>query len=1036
MDLKSFFKKNVIHIAILISFFISMYAYFSMQFDGHGLKQHDIAMYKGMANEIIHHREAHNGEDPLWTNSMFGGMPATQISVDHPGNIFHGITRFLRQSIPAPGGIFLLHLICFYLMGLMLRVRPLIAALGAFAFAFASYEIIILQAGHNSKAMAVAFAPPVIGAFVMAYRRNWKWGAVLSMIFMGFEIAQNHLQVTYYLGMLILGLGVYELICVIRKKKEDEPAKFKTFGIKTAALIGAYGIALFVNYGNIKMTNDYSKHTIRGKNEISVKPDGTANAKQSGGLDKDYITNWSYGKGESFTLLSPYVKGSHSSPVIASNFAKNVESSDLSEEEKADILEPIGYYSVFNRLPPMYFGQQSMTSGPVYVGVVVVFLALLALVMLKSPVKWVYFSVAFLALLLSWGKNLEWLTDFFVDHVPMYNKFRTVTIILVLIEMCIPILGILILQQLWDERDELKEKRKTFLITAGSFLIVLIGLKATGINDSYATEYEKDIDKYLRTEQEVAADVRRQIAEAPKEQLLANGIDKDNPDQVDQVVSQQVSNYQNEIAPIKRQITVAQKFRKDMESSSWTRSIVFGFFAIAIVSLFFYTAVPAPVIVGALAVLVLIDLVVVDKNYLGEFEYPEGESMHWTSEGNALYPHEADPADRMIMEEELRSNPGLRDVVKKGEEKGREIADATDFEEDTKERIIDSYKFQALNAATNYRVFDYRNPFNDARTSYFHKSLGGYHGAKLQNIQNLIDFQIAEQNTVVLDMLNVKYIETMKDDKDKNGKPIKVPVGLSRESRGDHPMGNAWLAKKVEVYDTPLDELTHLGLFMKFENVGSGTLLVNGKSEKAVELHLGQKPRYVLGKDTFDIRFDWGNSYMEAGHFVLDGTSNKTEIYPDNQLAMDTANVMKKLVKMTRTYKFSPMTTTVMVKSEASKLSKKEFTGEGQIKMTSYAPNKLTYEAEVNGDQLAVFSEVYYSGGWKAFVDGKEQPILKVNYLLRGLELKSGKHKIEFVFDIPAYHSANTFAYIGSILVFLLIGAVFYLDWKSKKTAA
>jgi hypothetical protein len=415
MNISTFFKKNWIHFAILVSFLISMYAYFAVQFDGYRIDQHDVKQHKGMSNEIFHFREIAN-EEPLWTNSMFGGMPAAQISVSYKGNIFQNAVTYFINIFPIPGGIFLLHLICFYILGICLRLKPLIAAFGAFAFAFASYEIIILQAGHNSKALAIAFTPAVLGAFIMAFRYNWRWGAVLSTVFMSFELAMNHLQVTYYLAFVLFALGVYFLIEAIKLKA------YKKFAITSSAVLAGYLLALCINFGNINMTNSYAKHTIRGGNDLTMDVNGDSIEKGASGLDKDYITNWSYGVNESFTLVSPYVKGSHSAQVSNTSFAEIVNNSSRSRAEKKEALE-----APF----PLYYGDQPFTSGPVYLGVLVMFLSLLGLFLLNDKIKWYLFAVSILALMLSWGKNFMPLTDLFIDNFPGYNKLRTVTIILV-----------------------------------------------------------------------------------------------------------------------------------------------------------------------------------------------------------------------------------------------------------------------------------------------------------------------------------------------------------------------------------------------------------------------------------------------------------------------------------------------------------------------------------------------------------------------------------------------------------------------------
>lgn len=985
MNIGEFFKKNWIHFAILATFLITMYAYFSVEFEGYGLKQHDVEQFKGMSNEIAHYREQ-TGEEPLWTNSMFGGMPATQISVIYKGNIFKQIVTGFMNLFPSPAGIFLLHLIGFYILGLCLRVKPVIAALGAFAFAFASYEIVILQAGHNSKAMAVAFTPTVLGAFIMAYRTSWKWGAALSGLFMTFELSMNHLQVTYYLTFVLFLAGVYFLVEAFRKKK------LKEFGITSGAIIGGYLIALMINYGNISMTNSYAKHTIRGGNDLKLDINGDPIKKGSSGLDKDYITNWSYGVDESWTLVSPYVKGSHSIHISQTAFEDMVKNSDLPRAEQKKMLEaPFG----------LYYGDQPFTSGPVYLGVIVVFLSLLGLVLLKDPIKWVFFGVSVLALLLSWGKNFMPLTDFFIDHFPGYNKFRTVTIIMIVIELCLPVIGMLLLQKLWVNREEYKPKRNLFLIASGVFIIVLIGLKAVGLGDNYMSASESE---RMETDNLIAEQTKSIYAMSAQE-LQQYGIDKNNKQQMDAVIQQQVESMED-------QFDAQLEVRKMIFDKSTTRSIVIGIFAVGIVALFFYTNLPAVVVVLGLIVLQLIDLVPVDRNYLGAQKDKSGKYVHWVERAKTAYPLSATPADREIMNYELAENPDLKKVLDEGEKLGRKKADELGYKSGDKGRVIDAYKFQALNMNTNYRVLELDNFWGSSRASYFHKSIGGYHGAKLRSIQNLNEFHISRSNNKVWDMLNIKYI-----------------VSGNQVSPRRTALGDAWLVREVETHKTPDEEIRALGAQMKISNLGDGKLYCAGKREDELNVFDGQSVKYILStNDTIDVPLHNGVEGELKGYFVMD-VNGKTGYV--NRLTFENDSLkFQKLAVLERTNDFYPAKEAVMLETEAAKLSTKTFTGEGSIKMTSYAPNKIEYEADVKGKQLAVFSEIYYKDGWKAYIDGKEQPILEVDYLLRGLELTDGKHKIEFKFDLPAYHTAGTMAYIGSFLLIVLLGWLSYQKFR------
>lgn len=984
--MKSFFERNWQHFAVLGGFIVIMFAYFSPEYDGYHLKQHDIEQYIGMSQEIKTFREK-TGDEPLWTNSMFGGMPTVQISTLYDGNVFQtGMIWFLK-NVGVPSGILLLHLIGFYILALCLRVRPLIGFIGAVAFAFASYEIVILQAGHNSKAITVALMAPVLGAFIMAYRQNWKWGALLSALFMSFEIASNHLQVTYYFAFVLAGLGVFELVKALRKKA------IKQFLITSGAVMAAYLLAVFINYGNVSLTNDYAKQTIRGGNDVTIRPDGELATENTEGLDKDYITNWSYGVDESFTLISPYVKGSASTGIADSPFKELIENSDRSSKDINGIL---------SAPYPVYWGEQPMTSGPVYIGVVMIFILVLGMYYIKDGSKWVFLGVSLLALMLSWGKNMMGLTDFFIEHVPGYNKFRTVTIILVLIELCVPVIGILLLQRLFDEREQIKETKKQFLIISGIFFVLLFGVKAVGLGDNYTSQSE------LQRINEIPAQVMDQVRGTDPQVLATNyGIDVNNPQQLQQFVDAQVEG-------ATEQYDLMKSARADIFNSSMNRSLLFTILAIALIALYFYTALPTTLIFGGLGLLVLLDLIPVDQNYLSSAENDRGDYKYWVASAQTDYPLSPEKADLQIMEMEAM-DPKVNKEIEKGESDGAKMADELGYTGGDKRRVIDSYRFSALNMATNYRVFDLNGGWNSTRASYFHKSLGGYHGAKLRNIQNVFDFHLSRSNNKVLDMLNVKYF-------------------IQEESLRPNPtaMGNAWFVRNIKVKNTPNDEIRALGNEFKLVNSGSGIFLVNQKVVQEASVFGTEKIQYLLpGKDTMDVPLSNGISKGMEVLWVMDA-NGATNLIPAATMQMDSLKSFTKLISVNVIDEFNPANDAVMLKEVAAGLKKRSFSGIGNITMTAYAPNKITYSAECKGDQFAVFSEIYYPEGWKAKVDGKEVPILKTDYLLRGLELKNGKHKVEFTFDLPKFRKSNNYALFGSLLLFGLIGGMIFLEFKKR----
>ncbi len=995
MDIKGFFQRNWMYLVIIGIMFLVVAAFFKPQFEGYGLKQHDVKEWKGMSNETEMYR-SETGAEPKWSSSSFAGMPAEQISLHYPGNWFKSMMNFYFDLFPSPMGLILLHFISFLLFARLLKLNPWVGLLGAIAFSFASYELIVIQAGHSTKSAATAFLPAILGAFIYAYKSRKILGIVLVGIFMSFELAVNHVQITYYFLIVLAFVGIYFLIDAVKQKE------LKRFALTSAGMIGAIILAFGVNSGNILLTNDYGKLSIRGGNDVTINPDGTAASHQSSGLDRDYITQWSYGVDETFTLLSPYVKGGASEPLGNSPFAESIQNSDLTPDQINNALK--GY---------SYWGTQPITSGPVYIGIIVLMLAFLSLFFLKDRIKWALLAVTILAVMLSWGKNFMGLTNFFIDHVPAYNKFRAVTMILIIAELTLPIMGVLFLNELIKQRDSILEQKKKFLVITGVFVLFLIVVRVVGLNDGYSNPTES---KQYAGLYDVYA---KQIGQMDPQVAMSNyQLDVSNQQQVSQFIQMQVDSQMEAYTALKMA-------RKGVFNSSMNRSIIFAILAGGLFLIFLYTKsgkTANAVLISGLLILTAADMIPVAYNYLGGVEDASGAGYkYWEEKGLTFYPIAATKGDGEILESEIRQNPSLASKVLIGKEKGEKKADELGYDGAARMNVINSYRFYALQSATNYRVLDYSGAFSDSRASYFHKSLGGYHGAKLRNFSNLVDFHLSRTNNKVLDMMNVKYFL----------QPLQN--GLDTAILNPTALGNAWLVKNVKEYATPNDEIRALGSTFKLENKGQGVLLVNKLPVKEAKVYGSESLQYLIpGRDTIPVQLSNGIPVGEEVMFVMDVRGN-TNLVPMMTMQMDTAKSFTSLVQLKVESSFDPANEAVMLNSMAKQLSKKKFSGEGTIKLTGSIPNKLTYEADLKGDQLAVFSEIYYPLGWKAFVDNKEVPILKVNYLLRGLELKDGKHKIEFVYDIPKYHTVNMVARIGSIILLLLFAGVVYFEFRKKK---
>jgi len=651
------FNNWIPYLAGILIFVIITLVYFNPLLTGKKLRQDDILRHKGMSKEIVDFREK-SGEEPLWTNSMFGGMPAYQISVQYKSNLLRYADKVLDLGIPRPANYVFLYFVGFFILLLVLRVNPWLSIIGAIAFAFSSYFFIILEAGHNSKAHAIAYMAPVLAGILLTYRGRYLWGGLMTAFFLGLELLAGHPQITYYLLLIVLLYGFCELAGSIRKKT------YAQFFKATGVLVLAALLALSTNITSLWATWEYGKETIRGKSEL------TSNiANKTSGLDKDYATQWSYGVGETFTLLIPNAKGG-GTELLGNN-------KDALEKADRTLRQNVARMN-------QYWGDQPFTSGPVYVGSIIVFLFVLGMFLVKGRLKWVLFSATLLSVMLSWGKNFMPLTDFFLDYIPGYNKFRAVSMTLVIAELCIPLLAMLALNEIIKNQALLKEKRKLFFISFG-------------ITGGLALIF------YLLPS------------------WFFNFISAQEQDQFRQLTAQYGA------AQVKPLVDALEDVRAAVFRADAIRS--FFYILLAAVALWLFSAAKfgKGILMAVMGLLIFLDMVFVVARYLNKEDY--------IRPSRGAVPYEASVADQSILADK---SPGYR----------------------------------VLNIAAN--------TFNDAGTSYFHRSIGGYHGAKLRRYQELIDHEIEPEirrlraelqnassygqlesvfkNTPVLNMLNARYV--------------------------------------------------------------------------------------------------------------------------------------------------------------------------------------------------------------------------------------------------------------------------------------
>ena len=823
-------KKCLPDVLAVLLFAVLAFAYFfPADIEGRILYRHDSSAGRGAGQEGIEYLQK-TGERSRWTNALFGGMPTYQMAPSY------GSTDLLTKAVNAfhlwlPENVWYVfaYLLGFYILLRAFDFRQHLAALGSIIWAFSTYFLIIIAAGHIWKVWALAYLPPMIAGIVLAYKGKYLWGFLLTAIFTAFEINANHVQMTYYYLFIILFMVIGWFIEAIRKKELVKFAK------ATAICIAGAAIGVCINLSNLYHTWQYSQESMRGKSELVKKNSGN---QTNSGLERDYITQWSYGIDETWTLLVPNTKGGASVP--------------LSESEKAMEHADNNFIPIYQQIG-QYWGEQPGTSGPVYVGAFVMMLFILGLFIVKGAIKWSLLAATILSILLSWGRNFMGFTDFFLDYIPMYAKFRTVASILVIAEFTIPLLAMLALKKLMDEPEQLKPRMKyvgiSFLLTGG--ISLLFSVMPSMFFDSFISSSEM-----------------RAIQGLPAEY----------------------------IQPLVANLT---EMRQAVFTADALRSFYIILVGTGILLAFMIGKLKKEYAIGIILVLCLVDLWTVNKRYLNDSMFvPKSEREA---------PQQKTQTDELI----------LRDQ---------------------------SLDYRVLNLASN--------TFNENETSYYHKSIGGYHAAKLRRYQEMIeqyinpemqslfgavskasgDMTLVNGDSIcpVLNMLNTKYFI------------LPLQGGQTVPLQNPYVYGNAWMVDKIQYVNNANEEMAAVG--------------------------------------KIDLR-----------HEAVADAKFKSQL--GEAIAQDTASV---------------------------------------VTITEYEPNRLKYNVNTGKGGVLVFSEIYYPG-WTATVDGEPVELGRVDYILRALNIKPGKHEVELAFFPTSVNTTETIAYLAYVVLLLIIAGAVFIEWRKRK---
>ncbi len=759
--MKSIFMKMLPHIVAVIVFLVIASTFFSLLGDEYSLKQHDIQNVMGMSKEFTDYRYL-TGEEGLWSNNMFGGMPAYQTSMEYPSNLLKPVDRILKLfTSPTVGAIYMC-MFGFYILMLCLRVNPWLAIVAAVSFGLSSFNIIYLGAGHTSKVNAIGYMAPILGALILTYRGRVLLGSALFALFLGLHLMSNHLQMTYYLLFLLGAVGLAEMIRLIVQKQ------LKSALIGTGALFLAGALGLMPNMAGILTTYEYSKYTTRGATELTLVAPGRAEDQApTNGLRPDYILEYNMAPGELWAIMIPNAKGGSSSVSIAENKEAMQKAPRTARENLA--------------MFPQYWGEQGSSSGAFYFGAAMLFLFAMALMFSKDSLKWPFLFLSVLVIFLSM-KELHGLNQFFIEKVPMYNKFRDSKMIHILLQIIVPAFGMMYVDSLL-KNGVATSMRKWIWGGAGLlvFIMVMVMAKPT-ITGPLMSPYDIDSIDNLLTQY------------------------KSDPNSV-----KAINELESGLIDVRTYI-----FEKDAKRSLMIMLIAAGLLvAISFNKLKWYF------FAGAMMVVVTVDMWSVSSRYMNEEKRknPRTEKMeykYYSKSEDRVLPFTPDRCDDFILQAEKGSVKDFESKVIALQEKIEESPVFVGVKDKSKFKFSAEYGVLMLN--TDFRVLlANRGTFSEANVPYFHKSLGGYHAAKLKRYQELIDFYLMQEITTITDAFGTGNIESVDSALATcnainmlNTKYVKYSGEAPPIDNSMNALGNAWFVQNIKMIPSADEEMTSI----------------------------------------------------------------------------------------------------------------------------------------------------------------------------------------------------------------------------------